>query len=50
MNCEKFRGGNLAKYLVAEVSNNSFQDGMVGMTLVGKGHAMFDDLFVEEIP
>jgi len=35
--------------VVAEVSNRRFQDGMVGMTLIGKGHVIFDDLFVEEI-
>ena len=35
---------------VVEVYDSTFAFGMAGMTLVGKGSAIFDDLLVEEIP
>lgn len=34
---------------VRSLRDSSFRDGMVGMILVGKGHAVFDDLTVEEV-
>jgi hypothetical protein len=33
----------------AEDHDETLKDGIAGMILVGKGHAIFDDLVVEEI-
>ncbi len=48
------RGSQIALFLdgepVVEIFDNTFAVGMVGMALVGKGYAIFDDLLVEEIP
>jgi hypothetical protein len=35
--------------LVGSVSDQEFKEGVVGLLLTEKGHAVFDDLIVEEI-
>jgi Ca-activated chloride channel family protein len=39
----------LDDHKICELDDSSLIDGMVGMMLVGKGHAVFDDLIAEEL-